>query len=580
MKGLFIIAITLTIFTGRSFAYNYGEHKLIGDAAFLRFLRSLPENNKAQLLHYLDIRSDEKGRYYFGAFSGPGQSSISYGILNGLSGDHERNPLLLEEQLHYQHSVMEQIIRLHDQYIEMGYTAAPDAKLSKLDFSYALKAAVNLSHFYEYRKGFPEQLRHFSKASVRLCEKPALVDSIFKKLGRTNAINMYVTLHVLAIDLAEQSGFLSRQNEAASRQLLLYAMLFNAFADHFLEDAFSAGHLVVNRTVFESITNNKSLHDFYSANGATVVNRKGEIWHAYGDGQFNNPHHSWQKDTTLKDIRYATFTPEAERIIHAVTLSLQDLSEAFQRGAAGTAFTPFLDRIPDNRADQPLYLIRHIPSLTWVPIPYRSDMNPLFDHPGTITAAMRQANAPLRYRDFVRSRVGNSFVIGLTSGPAFIGHYIQGPEIRINAGNFLKHFDYNSDGGKKGLMDYWLGYTVSGSFASLKDRNAEKSTTTAQQVRAGIKGNFDYWVSNKRFIGLYTYVEAGAQFTSSRTTFVFVPSLGIQLSSLLNINVENMKSWARIPLQFILPLKLRYGVVVSGHEVPRYFTSADIDILL
>ncbi|MBC9909975.1 hypothetical protein [Chitinophaga varians] len=580
MKGLLIIAITLTITSGRLFAYNYGEHKLIGDAAFLRFLKSLPDNNKAQLLSYLDIRSDDQGRYYFGTFSGPDQSRISYGVLNGLSGDHERNPLLLEEQLHYQHSVMERIIKLHDHYIEMGYTAAPDGKLSKLDFSYALKAAVNLSHFYEYRKGFPEQLRHFNKASVRLCQKPALVDSIFKKLGRTNAINMYVTLHVLAIDLAEQSGLLSRQNEETSQQLLFYAMLFNAFADHFLEDAFSAGHLVVNRTIFESITNNKSLHDFYSANGCTVVNRKGEIWHAYGDGQFNNPHHSWQKESTLKAIRYETFTPEAERIIHAVTLSLQDLSDAFQRGAAGTGFTAFMDKIPDRRSDQPLYLIFHIPSLAWVPIPYRSDMDALFDNRGTITSAMRQANAPLRYRDFVRARVGNSVSIGLISGTAFADHYLLGPEIRINAGNFLKHFDYNSDGGKKGLMDYWLGYTISGSFANLKDNGAEKPTTAAQQVRVGIKGNFDYWVSNKRFIGLYTYAETGAQFTRSRTTFIFVPSLGIQLSSLLNINVENMNSWARIPLQFILPLKLRYGAVYSGHEVPRYFTAADIDILL
>lgn len=578
MKGLFV-TVTFFLLSGRLLAYNYGEHKLIGDAAFLRFIQSLPDNSKAQLLRYLDIRSDDKGHYYFGTFCGPDQSLISYGVLNGLSGDHERNPLLLEEQLHYQHSVMERIIRLHDHYIEMGYTAAPDGKLSKLDFSYALKAAVNLSHFYEYRKSFPEQLRHFSKKSIRLCEKPSLVDSIFTKLGRTNAINMYVTLHVLAIDLAEQSGLLLQQNETAARQLFFYAMLFNAFADHFLEDAFSAGHLVVNRTVFESITNNKSLHDFYSANGCTVVNRKGEIWHAYGDGQFNNPQHSWRSDSTLTGIRYTTFTPEAERIIHAVQLSLQDLNDAFQRGVAGASFTRFIDKIPDNKADQPLYLIKHIPSLAWVPIPYRSNMDALFDSSGSITTAMRKANEPLRYRDFVRSRVGNSFVVGLIN-PFFSERYLRGPEIRINAGNFMRHFDYNSDGGKRGLMDYWIGYTVSASFANLKDEKAEKVTEAAQQVRMGIRGNFDYWVSNKRFIGLYTYTEAGAMFTNARTTFVFVPSIGIQLSSLLAINIEKMQSWARIPLQYVLPLKLRYGVVISGHDSPRYFSSADIDILL
>ncbi|WP_212004463.1 hypothetical protein [Chitinophaga sp. HK235] len=577
MKRITII-ITLTLLSSYLFAYNYGEHKLIGDAAFLRFIQSI-SNNKTLLLRYLDVQDDGEGHYYFGGLSGKDRCRISYGVLNGLSGDHERNPLMLEEQLRYKSSVMERIILLHEQYIKMGYTAAPDGKLSKLDFSYALKAAVNMSHFYEYRKGFKEQLRHFDKAAIKKCENPSLVDSIFNKLGKTNAVNMYVTLHVLAIDLAEQSGLMSKQDPAAAQELFFYAILFNGFADHFLEDAFSAGHLVVNRTIFQSVTNNKSLHDFYSANGTTVVNREGEIWHAYGDGQFNNPHDKWKKATTLLDIRYATYTPEANRIIEAVNLSLQDLSAAFERGAGDVAFTPFLVSIPDDRNKQPLYLIYHIPSLQWVPIPYHSNMNELFEDPTTITAAMRKANEPLRYRDFIRSRVGNSLVVGVLGG-FFSEHYLRGPEIRINAGNFSKRFDYNSDGGKRGKLDRWLGYTVCGSFANLKDDNSERLTTAAQQVRAGIKGNFDYWVSNKRFIGIYSYVEAGAQFTSGGTAFVFVPSVGLQWSSLVNINIQSMQSWVRIPLQYLIPLKLRYGVVVSPHELPRYFSSVDIDILL
>ncbi len=579
MRGIIVFLLS-TLFYSYGFAYNYGEHKIIGDAAFLRFIQSLPEQERTSLLRYLHIKNDAAGKpYYFEGLSGKDRQLISYGVLNGLSGDHESNPLLLEEQLRYQSSVMERIIQLHEQYIRMGYTAAPDGKLSRLDFSYALKAALNISHFYEYRKGFKEQLRHFDKAVIKQCENPSLVDGIFKRLGKTNAVNMYVTLHVLAIDLAEQSGRLIRSDEETACRLLFYAFLFNGFADHFLEDAFSAGHLVVNRTIFQSLTNNKALHDFYCANGCNVVNSKGEVWHAYGDGQFNNPHHSWHKDTALQAIHYTEYTPEASRIIHAVYLSLNDLSTAFRQAADDAGHKAFLETIPDNRGEQPLYLIRHIPSLEWIPIPYNSDLAALFPEPSAITPAMKKANEPLRYRDFVRSRVGNSLVVGLTSG-FFSEHYLRGPEVRINAGNFSRRFDYNSDGGKKGLLDHWLGYTLSYSFANLKDDKAAVITTAAQQVRGGIKGNFDYWVSNKRFIGFYSYVEAGAQFNSGGTRFIFVPSAGFQWSSLVNINPQTMKSWIRIPLQYLLPLKLRYGVVVSPGEVPRYFSAADIDILL
>ncbi|HVI48615.1 MAG TPA: hypothetical protein VM802_27350 [Chitinophaga sp.] len=573
------VAFLYTLLSIRLFAYNYGEHKVIGDIAFLRFIQSLQHTGQLSFIQLMDLKNDTTyNRYYLGALSGVGRNNISYGILNGLSGDHESNPLLLEEQLRYQSSVMERIIDLHEQYIRMGYTAAPDGKLSKVDFSYALKAAVNLSHFYEYRKGFQEQLRHFNKADVKNCENPAMVDHIFNRLGKTNAINMYVTLHAIAIDLAEQSGQQLQNNPALAKQLLFYAILFNGFADHFLEDAFSAGHLVVNRLIFQSLTNNKSLHDFYCANGCTALNRKGEIWYAYGDGQFNNPHHSWQQQTTLPAVRYADFTPEAQRIIQAVNLSLDDLAQAFHRGSTN-GFTPFITSIPDQEEQQPIYLLNHIPSLMLVPIPYGSRLNTLFSEPTKITAAMHKANEPLRYRDFVRSRVGNSVVIGLI-GASFTDEYLRGPELRINAGNFLRHFVYNRDGGKKGLLDHWIGYTLSYSIANLKSDKGPVRTAAAQQVRAGLKGNFDYWISNRKFIGLYSYVEAGAQFRHGGTDFIFVPSVGLQLSSLLSINTQSMKSWIRIPLQYLLPLKFRYGAVISPHEIPRHFGAVDIDFLL
>ncbi|PSL47927.1 hypothetical protein CLV51_102787 [Chitinophaga niastensis] len=561
------------------FAYKYGEHKEIGDKAFEKFILGIHNSPYAALfLKYLNMESDSlKGNYYFRELSCEGGHLISYGVLNGLSGDHESNPLVLEEQLRFRNSVIQRIIALHNLYIATGNPAAPDSKLTKLDFNYALQAAFNISHFYEYKKTFQEQLRLFDKSIVKQCETPSLVAEVFKKLGKTNAINMYVTLHTLAIDLAEQSGGLAATHPAEAKKLLFYAFLFNGFADHFLEDAFAAGHLVVNRTILASITNNKALHDFYCKNGCVVVNKKAEIWHAYGDGEFNNDHSSWARQSSLQNVQYTTYTQESERVIEAVHLSLDDIWQAFHKSYTDTRYTPFINTIPDDKKQQANFLISNIPSLALVPIPYNSDLSTLFADQQQITPAMRKANQPLAYRNFVRSRVANSLVIG-TYGNGFTNAYFKGVDFRFNIGNFSNNYSYNSKGGKKGTFDYWLGYTVSYSLSKTGPEKGIRDLPLTQQVRAGVRSNFDLWVTDKKFIGLYNYTEAGIQFIDKRASFVFVPAIGFQLASLINLNYYNMPVWLRIPAQYFLPLKFTYCAVLSPHKPTNYYSGLEMDI--
>lgn len=578
MKAILAVIVSLFLSTITS-AFTYGEHKEIGDKAFSRFVRSLKDTEKSALfISYADAVQDAEGRYYFSYFSVEGGNRISYGVLNGLSGDHQSTPLELEVQLRLKNSLTQRIIFLHNQYIAMGYTAAPDGKLVKMDFGYALQAAVNLSHFYEYKHTFQQQLRYFNKDLITQCEDPALAEDAFNKLGRTNAINMYVTIHTLAVDLAEQSGRLIHTNEQQARQLLRYAVLYNSFADHFLEDSFSAGHLVVNRTVLASVTNNKALHDFYSENGTTVLNRNGEIWKAYGDGQFNNRHESWQQYHSLQDIAYTDYNKDSERVIEAIHLSLQDVWNAFQRSSSDSAYTPFLQTIPDDAERQPIFLIDAFPSLRLVPIPYNSQLDTLF--PGSaITDSMKSANQRLTYREFVRSRFGNSFVLGVNSKLTSQSDF-EGFEFRINAGNIGKKYAYNAQGGKKGVSDYWNGYTASYTIGSIgvKEKGVLQ-TKRVHQLRGGIRSNFDHWLSDKRFLGLYSYTEAGVQFVDGKGEFIFVPSVGLQLGSLLRVNYYNMPGWLRIPTEYILPLKLRVGTVISQHEPPKFFSGADVDFV-
>lgn len=76
----------------------------------------------------------------------------------------------------------------------------------------------------------------------------------------------YVTIY-----LAELAGKYYHSAPERAGRYLHFAILYNGFADHYLQDSFSAGHPGVNRSVFQSIINDKAMHDFYSENGLMVI---------------------------------------------------------------------------------------------------------------------------------------------------------------------------------------------------------------------------------------------------------------------------------------------------------------------
>ena len=66
------------------------------------------------------------------------------------------------------------------------------------------------------------------------------------------------------------------------------ALQESAFADHFLQDSFAAGHMGFNRTA-SSAAASKSFHDTWNKRGRVVSDRNGARWMTYGDGRLNRP---------------------------------------------------------------------------------------------------------------------------------------------------------------------------------------------------------------------------------------------------------------------------------------------------
>ncbi|NWE44635.1 phospholipase [Pseudomonas gingeri] len=102
------------------------------------------------------------------------------------------------------------------------------------------------------------------------------------------ALLAYQAGHAVAL----QQAVVARQSGSDQDLELAYAM--NAFADHFLTDLFSAGHLRVPRKqLADSVTPSdvgslisRFMHDEDSKYGLKVSNAKGERWNCYGDKRY------------------------------------------------------------------------------------------------------------------------------------------------------------------------------------------------------------------------------------------------------------------------------------------------------
>lgn len=161
------------------------------------------------------------------------------------------------------------------------------------------------------------------------------------------AITAYRAGHVTAMDLAASiPGQGLSPQEAEARLQEAYAI--NAFADHFLTDLFSAGHLrAPRRELYDQVMTPvpgfsgslgsllvRCMHDEDSHHGLNVHNAAGDAWVAYGDKRL--------LDSVSADNRRV--------VVRAVQASADDVWNAYQGkpgGYGALAHVPDLARVVD-----------------------------------------------------------------------------------------------------------------------------------------------------------------------------------------------------------------------------------------
>jgi hypothetical protein len=588
----------LFLLTYRALAYNYQEHKAIGNAALSaavgRAVASGLFADSASAIHFLKnqllLHYDEKRQEWQFTELSQNPNAISYGDLNGLAGDHESDPLEMKDQLSYRYSVLNRIVMLQNQYGEQFYTNAPDKLLFNTDFQYGMLALTNFSHFFAYGKSLTWHLQTVSKQDITDLLVPANTQRVFRRLQRQNVVRMYITLHAVAVQLAQQAGQYAHQNDTRNAQkLLFYAILYNAFADHFIQDMCAAGHMVVKRTLTGGVTNNKAIHDFYNNVGLNVLNLKGEVWKTNGDGTLNSPNGEWRDAQSFERLESTPVTVKFKRAIDAAGQSVYEIIEAYlQSQKSGRA--DFIESIPDSphkhQADErEAFYLAHFGSLSLVPLPFESDVERYFkDNPQV--KEFTQVNRIPFYRNYVRSRVANSLIVGngrtrdLTNTDDFRPYYTL--EARLNLSS--NKYNYHARGNKRGTFDTWRGWTTSYVWGKrpvqIDGRNQFRSESEFHQIKGGLNYIGDLWITNNTYFGFHTYLETGVDLRNGKPAWLISPSVGLQFLPFVGAQTRGFPKLAKRILQLIVSQKWVVSYQIIAGRPSQLFIQSEFDISL
>ena len=144
-----------------------------------------------------------------------------------------------------------------------------DLELERVDPEYSTRAGANNAHFLLARDTDDVMT--------------AIVAAIHGG-AELNALGIWVRAHLAAIRLAAAwaaGGIPEVERPAAARALLAA----EAFGDHFLEDAFAAGHVA---GTWGDTATRKGTHDYYNVNGLDARDWSGRSFILYGDAHMRD----------------------------------------------------------------------------------------------------------------------------------------------------------------------------------------------------------------------------------------------------------------------------------------------------
>jgi hypothetical protein len=267
-----VLALVAMLLPGRAGAWIYPEHRDIMAEA----LRNLPPDRQALFAElWSAARTDRAARYCAAMVDGDGRtppSCIDLAAWPAIAGDHSCSPdqliakiLTSDWILNVAKASAETKVALEkakSSQAILNEWAISNLKLQLADPEYVSRAGNNIGHFLTTRTS--DDLReHLSR--------------IFASGAEPNALALYIYYHLGALALAQRWT----TAETADRpQLARRILATEAFAVHFLEDAFAAGHVAGS---WGDIAERKGTHDYYSEFGLDTAAWDGGPLVLHGD---------------------------------------------------------------------------------------------------------------------------------------------------------------------------------------------------------------------------------------------------------------------------------------------------------
>lgn len=141
-----------------------------------------------------------------------------------------------------------------------------DIRLQRADLAYSSRASANNVHFLLARPKEDTDPKTYFTACL-------------SQGAPLNAVGMYTRYHLSALYKAQQSRVSGLQPEQVAAWLLA-ALADEAFADHFLQDIYAAGHVA---GIWGAASVRKGTHDYYNEMGLEVVTWNGKRMILTGD---------------------------------------------------------------------------------------------------------------------------------------------------------------------------------------------------------------------------------------------------------------------------------------------------------
>ena len=271
-KILFPLSLVLILFVSsaqKSFAWVYPEHRQIA----LLAIQNLSPEYRALLDQYWNVArtgfSKRLTESVIDTLQGVKPEQLDYASWAAIAGDHSCSPADMLNAVLYSEWILKvadiaaqlkvDLAKAKNRAEEINAIRNSDIRLQRADLEYATRAGANNVHFLLARPNVDTELKEYLKACL-------------SQGSPLNALGAYSWFHISAIEKAARyaSESLNPQDKSA---LMLSALADEAFALHFLEDAYAAGHIA---GTWGDVSIRKGTHDYYNEKGLEVVSWDGK----------------------------------------------------------------------------------------------------------------------------------------------------------------------------------------------------------------------------------------------------------------------------------------------------------------